>query len=88
MIFISLAKSHPSPTYGFQLDCAEKRSETSLCLSTIKKLLKNPEMSWAERGSGQQPSLYLPPLAQSNALNLEMEKQRPREGRSFTFEAT
>ena len=44
MIFISLAKSHPSPTYGFQLDCAEKRSETSFVFIYRKETAKTTEM--------------------------------------------
>lgn len=44
-----------------------------------KETAKTAEMFLMGReGKWQQPSLYLPPLAQSNALNLEMEKQRPR----------
>lgn len=54
-----------------------------------KETAKTAEMFLMGReGKWQQPSLYLPPLAQSNALNLEMEKQRPREGKVKLPEAT
>lgn len=44
MIFISLARSHPSPTYGFQLDHAEKRSETSFVFMYCKQTAKTAVM--------------------------------------------
>lgn len=82
MIFISLAKSHPSPTYGFQLDCAEKRSETSFVFIYHKETAKTAEMFLMGReGKWQQPSLYLPPLAQSAFKSRDGETETQRGGR-------
>ena len=52
MIFISLARSHPSPTYGFQLDRAKKRCETSFVFIYCKQTAKTAVMFVMGREGG------------------------------------